>query len=193
MPAARPMQAAFGKDPEGVRTRSATSLQACAAGRADVGRSGPLKMPNLDRLGLGAAIRLASGAATPGLAPCPKACGVRRPRCRAARIRHRAIGNWRAFRCPGIGPIFPTPAPPFPDDDRGRGLPPCGDRRDPRQLPRLGRPDHRRALARTTCGRAARSAIPRPTASFRSRPMRRHSGLGGFCSFVRPLRPGFMR
>jgi phosphopentomutase len=45
--------------------------QACAAGRADVGRAGPLKMPNLDALGLGAAIRLASGADTPNFAGEP--------------------------------------------------------------------------------------------------------------------------
>lgn len=45
--------------------------QACAAGQAEEGRSGPLSMPVLDRLGLGAAIRLASGAATPGLAATP--------------------------------------------------------------------------------------------------------------------------
>ncbi len=45
--------------------------QACAAGRAEEGRSGPLKMPTLDGLGLGAAIRLASGAATPGLEAAP--------------------------------------------------------------------------------------------------------------------------
>ena len=37
----------------------------CAAGRADVGRSGPLHVPNLDALGLGAAIRLAIGARHP--------------------------------------------------------------------------------------------------------------------------------
>jgi len=43
----------------------------CAAGRADVGRSGPLHMPHLDGLGLGAAVRLASAAATPGLAVAP--------------------------------------------------------------------------------------------------------------------------
>ncbi|MEM9228920.1 MAG: phosphopentomutase [Pseudomonadota bacterium] len=42
--------------------------QACADGRAEEGRSGPLALPNLDALGLGAAIRLASGAPTPGLA-----------------------------------------------------------------------------------------------------------------------------
>ena len=41
--------------------------QACAEGRAEQGRSGPLRLPHLDGLGLGAAVRLASGAATPGL------------------------------------------------------------------------------------------------------------------------------
>jgi phosphopentomutase len=38
----------------------------CAAGRAEEGRTGPLHMPNLGRLGLGAAVRLASGAAMEG-------------------------------------------------------------------------------------------------------------------------------
>jgi len=41
--------------------------QACAAGDAEDGRSGPLKVPHLDALGLGAATRLASGADVPGL------------------------------------------------------------------------------------------------------------------------------
>ena len=45
--------------------------QACAAGRADQGRSGPLQVPVLDGLGLGAAGRLASGDATPGLSAVP--------------------------------------------------------------------------------------------------------------------------
>ena len=40
---------------------------ACAEGRADQGRSGPLQLPNLDALGLGAAIELASGLKAPGL------------------------------------------------------------------------------------------------------------------------------
>lgn len=44
----------------------------CAAGRADEGRSGPLRMPNLDALGLGAAIRLASGCKAPGLGAAPR-------------------------------------------------------------------------------------------------------------------------
>ncbi|MHC9234433.1 phosphopentomutase [Pseudooceanicola sp. 502str34] len=45
--------------------------QACAAGRAEDGRSGPLQVPYMDAMGLGAAIRLASGALTPGLAAEP--------------------------------------------------------------------------------------------------------------------------
>jgi phosphopentomutase len=45
--------------------------RACAEGRAETGRSGPLRMPHLDALGLGAAVRLASGAQTPGLAATP--------------------------------------------------------------------------------------------------------------------------
>jgi len=45
--------------------------QACAAGRAEKGRSGALSLPMLDALGLGAAVRLASGAKTPGLGAQP--------------------------------------------------------------------------------------------------------------------------
>ncbi|MFZ0100463.1 MAG: phosphopentomutase, partial [Gemmobacter sp.] len=44
----------------------------CAAGRAEQGRSGPLRMPVLDALGLGAAVRLASGAEAPGLGAAPQ-------------------------------------------------------------------------------------------------------------------------
>ncbi|MGB8811673.1 MAG: phosphopentomutase [Paracoccaceae bacterium] len=63
-----PDAAAFGD--EGANTLAHIAAE-CAAGRADVGRAGPLRMPVLDGLGLGAAIRLASGAATPGLAAVP--------------------------------------------------------------------------------------------------------------------------
>ncbi|MEM7643623.1 MAG: phosphopentomutase [Pseudomonadota bacterium] len=45
--------------------------QACADGQADRGRSGALFLSNLDKLGLGAAIRAASGAETPGLDAIP--------------------------------------------------------------------------------------------------------------------------
>lgn len=42
-------------------------IQACGEGRANEGRNGPLKVPNLDRIGLGAAVRLSTGIKTPGL------------------------------------------------------------------------------------------------------------------------------
>ncbi|WP_373051409.1 phosphopentomutase, partial [Thalassovita aquimarina] len=41
--------------------------RACAEGRAEDGRSGPLHLPTLDALGLGATVELASGEAAPGL------------------------------------------------------------------------------------------------------------------------------
>jgi len=44
---------------------------ACAAGQADQGRSGPLRLPNLAALGLGAAVKLASGDDAPGLEAAP--------------------------------------------------------------------------------------------------------------------------
>ncbi|MEM9320188.1 MAG: phosphopentomutase [Pseudomonadota bacterium] len=40
--------------------------EACAEGQAEDGRHGPLRLPHLDALGLGAAVRLASGARMPG-------------------------------------------------------------------------------------------------------------------------------
>ncbi|ETX14442.1 phosphopentomutase [Roseivivax halodurans JCM 10272] len=61
----------------GVPDRGANTLahiaEACAAGQAEDGRSGPLKMPVLDGMGLGAAVRLASGAEAPGLGAEPRA------------------------------------------------------------------------------------------------------------------------
>ncbi|MFV2034494.1 MAG: phosphopentomutase [Halocynthiibacter sp.] len=44
---------------------------ACAAGLAEVGRQGPLCLPNLAAMGLGAATKLASGDATPGIDAAP--------------------------------------------------------------------------------------------------------------------------
>lgn len=46
--------------------------EACAAGAAAEGRSGPLRMPNLSALGLGHAVRIASGTDAPGLSALPK-------------------------------------------------------------------------------------------------------------------------
>ncbi|MEP3295165.1 MAG: phosphopentomutase [Pseudoruegeria sp.] len=63
-----PDAAAFGD--EGSNTL-AHIAQACMTGTAEEGRSGPLLLPNLDAIGLGAAIRLASGAETPNLVATP--------------------------------------------------------------------------------------------------------------------------
>jgi phosphopentomutase len=48
--------------------------QACAEGRAEEGRSGPIRLPHLDALGLGRALELASGQAVPGLGALPTGC-----------------------------------------------------------------------------------------------------------------------
>lgn len=45
--------------------------EACATGKAEEGRTGPLSMPNLDALGLGAAIGLSSGISAPNLRARP--------------------------------------------------------------------------------------------------------------------------
>lgn len=63
-----PDAAAFGDT--GSNTLGHIAL-ACAEGRAEQGRSGPLTMPTLDSLGLGAAVKVASGAPTPGLDAAP--------------------------------------------------------------------------------------------------------------------------
>lgn len=89
---------------------------ACAAGRADIGRSGPLRMPNLDRLGLGAAIRLASGAATPGLDAEPQ--GLWGAATEVSRGKDTPSGHWElaGVPVPWDWTYFPTTLPAFPDD-----------------------------------------------------------------------------
>jgi len=60
---------------DGVPDTGANTLahiaQYCADGKAEQGRSGALKMPNLAGLGLGAAVKLASGDDAPGLTATP--------------------------------------------------------------------------------------------------------------------------
>ena len=90
--------------------------QACAAGRAEVGRSGPLRMPNLDRLGLGAAIRLASGALTPGLEAQP--VGLWGAATEVSRGKDTPSGHWElaGVPVPWDWTYFPDVVPAFPDD-----------------------------------------------------------------------------
>jgi phosphopentomutase len=63
-----PDAAAFGD--EGANTLGHIA-QACAEGRADIGRSGPLRVPNMAALGLGAAIRVAGRIDLPGFTETP--------------------------------------------------------------------------------------------------------------------------
>lgn len=88
----------------------------CAAGRAEEGRSGPLRVPNLDALGLGAAVRLASGAAMPGLAAVP--AGRWGAATEVSRGKDTPSGHWElaGVPVPWDWTYFPDRVPAFPDD-----------------------------------------------------------------------------
>ncbi|WP_299651600.1 phosphopentomutase [uncultured Jannaschia sp.] len=89
---------------------------ACAAGQAEEGRSGPLRLPNLDRLGLGAAIRLASGVETPGLAAEPE--GLWGAATEISRGKDTPSGHWElaGLPVPWDWTYFPETDPCFPPD-----------------------------------------------------------------------------
>lgn len=88
----------------------------CAAGRADVGRVGPLKMPNLDALGLGAAIELAAGLRAPGLGASPQ--GRWGAATEVSRGKDTPSGHWElaGVPVPWDWTYFPDKSPAFADD-----------------------------------------------------------------------------
>ena len=90
--------------------------QECAAGRAEQGRSGPLRMPVLDRLGLGAAIRLASAAPTPGLDAA--ALGRWGAATEVSKGKDTPSGHWEmaGVPVPWNWTYFPDTRPCFPPD-----------------------------------------------------------------------------
>lgn len=90
--------------------------QACAAGRADLGRSGPLRMPNLDALGLGAAIELASGLRAPGLEAVPQ--GRWGAATEVSRGKDTPSGHWElaGVPVPWDWTYFPDTVPAFPPE-----------------------------------------------------------------------------
>jgi phosphopentomutase len=94
--------------------------QACAAGRAEQGRTGPLQMPHLDALGLGAAITLASGLQAPGLATLPTRgpTGLWGAATEASRGKDTPSGHWEmaGVPVPWDWHYFPDTAPAFPAD-----------------------------------------------------------------------------
>ena len=87
-----------------------------AAGRAQTGRTGPLRMPNLDRLGLGAAIRLASGCETPGLTATPT--GLWGAATEISNGKDTPSGHWElaGVPVPWDWTYFPDTIPAFPPD-----------------------------------------------------------------------------
>ncbi|MFO7921775.1 MAG: phosphopentomutase, partial [Nioella sp.] len=89
---------------------------ACAAGRAEEGRSGPLHLPNLDALGLGAAVRLASGADAPGLGAVPR--GLWGAATEISPGKDTPSGHWElaGLPVPWDWTYFPESDPCFPPD-----------------------------------------------------------------------------
>ena len=108
-----PDAAAFGD--EGANTLAHIAAE-CAAGRAEEGRSGPLALPTLDALGLGAAIRLASGAATPGVDATPQ--GLWGAGTEVSNGKDTPSGHWElsGVPVPWDWTYFPETVPCFPDD-----------------------------------------------------------------------------
>lgn len=104
---------AFGD--EGANTLGHIAL-ACARGDADEGRSGPLRLPNMDRLGLGAAIRLASPCDTPGLAARP--AGIWGAATEISKGKDTPSGHWEitGVPVPWDWHYFPRTIPAFPAD-----------------------------------------------------------------------------
>jgi phosphopentomutase len=90
--------------------------QACAAGQAEEGRSGPLHMPNLDRLGLGAALKLASGAEAAGLGATPQ--GRWGAATEVSQGKDTPSGHWElaGLPVPWAWHYFPDETPAFPAD-----------------------------------------------------------------------------
>ncbi len=88
----------------------------CAAGLAEQGRSGRLKLPNLDGLGLGAAVRLASNAATPGLDALPS--GRWGAASEVSNGKDTPSGHWElaGVPVPWDWTYFPDTTPCFPPD-----------------------------------------------------------------------------
>ena len=108
-----PDAAAFGD--EGANTLGHIA-QACASGAADEGRAGPLRMPSLDALGLGAAVRLASGAAMSGFDAVPQ--GRWGAATEVSSGKDTPSGHWElaGVPVPWDWTYFPRTEPAFPPD-----------------------------------------------------------------------------
>ncbi len=108
-----PDAAAFGD--EGSNTVGHIA-EACATGQADEGRSGPLALPNLGGMGLGAAVRVASGHPAPGLDD--GAGGIFAAATEHSNGKDTPSGHWEltGLPVPFDWYYFPETIPAFPDD-----------------------------------------------------------------------------
>ena len=90
--------------------------EACADGRAEIGRSGPIRVPNLANLGLGSAVQLASGGYAPGLEAGP--IGLWGAATESSRGKDTPSGHWElaGLPVPWDWHYFPEEVPAFPDD-----------------------------------------------------------------------------
>ena len=90
--------------------------QACAEGRAEDGRSGPLHMPNLAKLGLGHAVELGGGEPAPGLNVVP--AGLWGAATEVSRGKDTPSGHWEiaGVPVPWDWTYFPDEDPAFPPD-----------------------------------------------------------------------------
>ncbi|MFV0360595.1 phosphopentomutase [Tropicimonas sp.] len=89
--------------------------EACNEGRAENGRSGPLSLPVLDELGLGAVIRLASGGEAPGLGAVP--AGTWGAATETSPGKDTPSGHWElaGVPVPWQWHYFPDTSPAFPE------------------------------------------------------------------------------
>lgn len=89
---------------------------ACANGDAEEGRSGPLFLPNLDNLGLGASVRMASGHAMPGLDA--GAVGTYAAATEVSQGKDTPSGHWEitGVPVPFDWHYFPDTSPAFPPE-----------------------------------------------------------------------------
>lgn len=89
-------------------------IAACATGQAEEGRSGPLHVPHLMALGLGAAVTLASGQAVDGPVPT----GTWGAATEVSRGKDTPSGHWElaGLPVPWEWHYFPDETPAFPDD-----------------------------------------------------------------------------
>ncbi|MCM2561452.1 phosphopentomutase [Lutimaribacter sp. EGI FJ00015] len=105
-----------GDRPDAGANTLAHIARACADGLAEDGRSGPLYLPFLDGLGLGAALHLASGADAPGLGVTPR--GLWGAATETSPGKDTPSGHWElaGVPVPWDWHYFPDTQPAFPPD-----------------------------------------------------------------------------